>query len=125
MTRHRLRRGFTLVELLVTMAIIVALAAMAIMVSTFALDRDRSVQALNQLQGSAQIARSRAHADGLPYGIRLINNGGGQSVAFQLIQSPPVFVPNTPGGAADPTRWVQFEYAIEPNRGLARRPRSV
>ena len=117
MTRRTCRRGgFTLIELLVTIAIIVALTAMTMMFSVWSLDRNRAAAAVNQLTGAANIARSRAHRDGLPHGIRLIANPANPRIAtaFQYIQSPAVYVPNL-AGPADPSRFVQFEYTLDAN----------
>jgi prepilin-type N-terminal cleavage/methylation domain-containing protein len=109
--RHR-RGGFTLIELLVVMAILIALTLMTIMVSTWSLDRDRAATAVNQLSGAAEVARSRAYAEGLPYGIRIVNNATQQAIAFQYIQSPAVFV-FSQTGPADPTRYVEFAYTLD------------
>jgi prepilin-type N-terminal cleavage/methylation domain-containing protein len=114
MTRRTRRRGgFTLIELLVTIAIIAGLTAMTMMFSVWSLDRDRAASAVNQLTGAANTARSRAHRDGLPHGIRLIVNSGNPRVTtVQFIQSPAVYVPNL-AGPTDQSRFVQFEYTLD------------
>jgi len=124
MTRRAPRRGgFTLIELLVVMAIVVALAGVTIVIAWSALDRDRAAAAVNKVTGSMQIARSRAHRDGLPHGVRLINNGNNLVTAYQFIYSPPVFLPAAQGFTPGPTSvnspYLEFQYTLEitdPNR---------
>jgi hypothetical protein len=104
----------------VTIAIIIVLAAMTIMVSSWALDRDRSGTAATQIQGAMQITRSRAHRDGVPHGIRLIDNGNQFATTFQYIHSPPV-ITQSPLGRADPTRFVQFDYTLDAQNQVTNR----
>jgi prepilin-type N-terminal cleavage/methylation domain-containing protein len=118
MTRHARRRGgFTLIELLVTIAIIVGLMGMTMMFSVWSLDRNRAAAAVNQLTGAANIARTRAHRDGLPHGIRLIDNGNRLATTAQYIQSPAVFLASAPGALPGPTHvaspYLQFEYTLD------------
>lgn len=113
----RQRRGFTLIEMLVVMALIAMLAAMAMVIAPGAMDKDRSAAAVSQLQSALQIARARAVRDGLPRGVRLVWNNFAQLTEYQYIESPPVFVPN-PGGptglapiyAAGSAPYVQLNY---------------
>ena len=126
MTRRAPRRGgFTLIELLVVMAIVVALAGVTIVIAWSALDRDRAAAAVNKVTGSMQIARSRAHRDGLPHGVRLINNGNNLVTAYQFIYSPPVVLPAAPGFTPGPTSvnapYLQFEYTLDPGSQVATR----
>ncbi len=66
------RTGFTLIELMVVMAIIAFLSAMVLLVAPSVLDKDRARDAATQLQGAIQNARMRAMRDGLPRGVRLL-----------------------------------------------------
>jgi prepilin-type N-terminal cleavage/methylation domain-containing protein len=114
------RRGFTLVELLVVMALIATLAALAMIVAPGIMEKDRSVDAVNQLEGWLQISRARAQRDRLPRGVRLIVDPNKadplQVTEAQYIESPPVFVPNPDGPGANPmsTGRVVFGYTTNP-----------
>lgn len=99
------RGGFTLIELLVVLALIVALAGMALLVVPAALERDRTVDAVAQVQNWLQIARARALRDGRPHGVRFIleqypvpqappNHLILISRSAQYIEMPPVLLPN-------------------------------
>lgn len=113
MTRTADRRGFTLVELLVAMAIIVALASMALLVVPAALDQDRTTDAAASVRQWLMIAKSRAARDNLPRGVRLIVDAT-KPVANQLLvtdlqytEAPPVMIPklmdpNNPNNSIPP-----------------------
>jgi len=100
----RLRAGFTLIEMLVVMAVIVTLAAIALVVVPGILDQDRTTDAAGLTRQWLTIAKVRAGRDGLPRGVRLIvaldpNNPAKTDPRFvtelQYTESPPVLVPNT------------------------------
>lgn len=119
------RRGFTLVELLVVMALIAGLAAMAMVVAPAALNKDRTASAVSQIQGALQIARARAIRDNQPRGVRFIYNPDPSKPAgfdpnwvteYQYIEMTPMVVPN-PGGpigvapyATTTPPYVEFDY---------------
>lgn len=65
------RRGFTLVEMLVVMAIILALAAITLAFLPTALDKDRVTRGTGNLQSWLGIAKQWAARDNAPRGIRL------------------------------------------------------
>jgi type II secretory pathway pseudopilin PulG len=110
-TRGAARRGgFTLIEMLVVIGLIIALAAIVVAVGPGALEKDRAVAAVNQLQGALQIARSKAVRDGLPRGVRLLANGT-LAAEYQYIEAPPVYVPNPAGPGAD--IHVDFNYSVD------------
>jgi prepilin-type N-terminal cleavage/methylation domain-containing protein len=131
MIRHRQRRGFTLVEMLVVMAIIVLITAGAMLVVPGALNRDRSTDAVTSLRGWLEIAQARAARDGAPRGLRLIVDPTKPTATEQLwvteaqyIESPPVllFNPNPPypngiTSTFQPHPWtprVEFLYTLAP-----------
>jgi len=139
MIRSKSRRGFTLIELMVTMALIAFLAALAMVVAPAVLEKDRSVDAVSNLQGWLEISRARAARDRLPRGVRLIVNPVTlQATEAQYIESPPVLVfninppyPNsgvyTPNGVLNPgipgaqinplSARVEFTYTVAPGPG--------
>src|SRR4051812_44363010 len=109
MTPATRRPGFTLVELLVAMAIIIALAAIALMVVPSALDQDRTTDAASSVRQWLMIAKSRAARDQAPRGVRLLiapnpqvpakNSALGALLVTELqyTEAPPVIVPNPAG----------------------------
>lgn len=108
MTRfHRVRRGFTLVELLVAMGVILVLTGLALVVVPGILDQDRTTDAAGLTRQWLMISKNRAGRDGLPRGVRLIvaadpNNPNKSSPYFvtelQYTEMPPVLVPNPLNG---------------------------
>lgn len=66
------RRAFTLVELLVVMALVVVLLGIAILVVPSVLDYERSSQGASMLQGWLMTAQQRAVLDRAPRGLRLL-----------------------------------------------------
>lgn len=72
-TTHPLRRGFTLVEMLVAMALAIVVLGLAIGISqTGAFDSYKTVGAADKLSQWMLVAKSRALRDKAPRGIRLI-----------------------------------------------------
>jgi prepilin-type N-terminal cleavage/methylation domain-containing protein len=66
------RRGFTLLELLVVIALMMTLAAIALLVSPRLSEDQRSVRSADLVSGWLLISKQRALRDQLPRGIRLI-----------------------------------------------------
>jgi prepilin-type N-terminal cleavage/methylation domain-containing protein len=103
MTRARItaaRRGFTLVELLVSMAVIIALASLALMVVPAAIEQDRTTDGATLLRQWLMISKSRAARDNLPRGVRLIVDpakGANQFLVTELqyTEAPPVIIPRS------------------------------
>lgn len=119
MTRHtpgRRAAGFTLVELLVAMAVIVVLATIAIAVVPSAIEQDRTADAAATIQQHLIIAKARATREQNGRGIRFILDGGLNdpirasaqgadgvryggfySTEMQYIEAAPTLVPNPLG----------------------------
>lgn len=68
------RSGFTLVELLIVMSILVVAAVIVIPFISSSNDRDLVPRAARFLHGGVLQARSRAQLEGAPCGIRLLPN---------------------------------------------------
>lgn len=97
------RPGFTLVELLVAMGIIVLLAAIAVAVVPEALSRDRTTDGATTVRQILTIAKARALRDNLPTGVRfltgtdpgnLAKTDGRWATEVQYVQQPPPLVPS-------------------------------
>ena len=121
MTRHTpgRRAGFTLVELLVAMAVIVVLATITIAVVPSAIEQDRTTDAAATIRQHLMIAKARATRENNGRGIRFILDGGSAdpvrisagaplapggflSTEMQYIEAAPTLVPN-PLGLTRPT----------------------
>ncbi len=95
------RAGFTLVELLIVLGIILVLAALAVAIVPRYNERQRSLNGAAQLQSWLAIARQTAKRDRVPSGIRFqpsSSAGAGYVTDMQYIQQPDDFDP--PGSAA-------------------------
>ena len=69
---RNVRTGFTLVELLAVMGIIIVLASIAAMVVPAAVSQDRTTDGAALTRQYLMIAKNRAARDGQPRGLRLI-----------------------------------------------------
>lgn len=105
------RAGFTLVELLVAMTVIVVLAAIAIAVVPSAMDSDRTTDAAATVRQHLMIAKARATRENNGRGIRFIvttdpntpaRTRDAWSTEMQYIEAAPTIVPN-PFGLTRPT----------------------
>ena len=101
------RPGFTLVELLVAMAVIVALAAIALIVVPDVLTQDRTTDGAGTVRQTLMIAKARALRDKGPRGVRFLVGSDPSNLAkynagatgqlwvteMQYIEKPPPLVP--------------------------------
>lgn len=117
----RARRGFTLVEMIIVIAIMLLLIGLAAGLSPRMQDRKKMNQAIESVQGALLIAKQRAKRDKMPTGIRLQPGTGGNGYYVQElipIQQPDDYTTGKiqpargAGGQAAPLgRTVQFSGA--------------
>jgi prepilin-type N-terminal cleavage/methylation domain-containing protein len=85
-----LQAGFTLIELMVVIALILVLTAIAVFIVPSMFGQQRASEGASQLQGWLLIAKGRALRDQAPRGIRLNIQAGNQFVTdLQYIEQPP------------------------------------
>ncbi|MFO0799016.1 MAG: prepilin-type N-terminal cleavage/methylation domain-containing protein [Gemmataceae bacterium] len=130
MTRHRSgrRAGFTLVELLVAIAIIVVLAAISAAVLPSIVEQDRTTDAAATIRQHLMIAKARATRENNGRGIRFILDSGLSdpsrlsgvdasgfvygallSTEMQYIEAAPTIVPNPLGLTGPNDAYVEFD----------------
>lgn len=119
------RPGFTLVELLVVMAVVIALAALALLVVPDALTQDRTTDGAGTVRQTLMIAKARALKEGAPRGVRFlvgtdpVNPSKTEprwATEMQYIEQPPPLAP------AGPTEYIEFAFARDTNGNLATTP---
>ena len=119
------RPGFTLVELLVAMAVIVALAAIALVVVPDVMTQDRTTDAAGTVRQTLMIAKARALRDGAPRGVRFLVGTDPSNVAktdgrwateMQYLEQPPPLVP------AGLNESIEFVFSLDPGGNLATTP---
>jgi prepilin-type N-terminal cleavage/methylation domain-containing protein len=109
MSNRRLsRRGFTLVELLVAMGILLFLAALAVYLLPRMQDNIKVAQAGERLQGWLLNARQRGKRDQLPTGLRLVYDANGLVTQLLYIQQPDDYAQGRYAGAAVDPFTAQF-----------------
>ena len=98
-TQHPRRAGFTLVELMVAMALAVILAGLAVGVvySTGAIGSQRVVGAADRVSGWLMTAKQRAIRDGNAQGVRFYLDGNTVTEAQYIEKPPQPIVPNSDG----------------------------
>lgn len=128
-TQHR-RTAFTLVELLVVLAIIVGLLGLVAAVAPRFGERQRPSQGAGQLQSWLNLAKSRALRDQRPRGIRLnpifnVNPAASYITEVQFIELPEVFtggrlwIPYNTGATADRFTYVLLQGVELPTQSTA------
>ncbi len=89
------RRGYTLVELLVVMGLIILLAALALGISQSGmLGSQKVISASDRTSQWLLISKQRAIRDQAPRGVRFYSNPAGGFTEAQYIESPEAWVPN-------------------------------
>ena len=127
-TKSGPRAGYTLVELLVVMSLIILLAALALGISqTGMFGSQKVISASDRASGWLLISKQRALRDGAPRGVRFFSTPGNPNTftEAQYIESPEVWVPNPAqegnagqGGTAGGARIVfVYEWTPSPMTG--------
>ncbi len=123
--QSRARRGVTLVELLVVMALIAGLAALALMIAPGIANQDNTLKGTADIQAALKISQGMAAAAKLPRGVRLLGPPTTSTTPsfvteLQYLECPPVMVPNqTPLAPGAPGPYVQFTYTATTKSGGA------
>jgi type II secretory pathway pseudopilin PulG len=86
------RPAFTLVELVVVIGIILALAALTIMIFPRLQDSTRVAKGADVVQGQVYLAKQLALRDQLPRGVRLLQDSSGYFTSLQLIEQPAPYI---------------------------------
>ena len=117
--RHAVRRGFTLVELLVVMGLIVVLAGLAVAVSeSGAFGSQKVVSGADRVSGWLLISKARAVRDGKPRGVRFLfaRDAGGNLLPgpvvreAQYVEVPDAYVPPAAPGSGTAPPFIAFVY---------------
>src|SRR5882724_4528293 len=83
--------GFTLVELLVAIGLLLVLATLAVLIIPTINNNQQATQAGTQVQQTLEIAKQSAMRDRAPRGLRLIPSSGGsfQVIDLIMLEQPP------------------------------------
>ncbi|QJW97477.1 prepilin-type N-terminal cleavage/methylation domain-containing protein [Frigoriglobus tundricola] len=113
----QVRRGVTLVELLVVLALVTALAALALMIAPSIVNQDNTLKGTADVQAALKISQGMAAAARVPRGVRFLAPSSVPNISpslvteLQYIECPPVMVPNpSPLTPNAPNAYVQFTY---------------
>jgi prepilin-type N-terminal cleavage/methylation domain-containing protein len=106
--------GFTLVEMLVALTIIVVLATLAVAILPRALETQKAGDAAGEIQSALQIVRNRAMRDRLPTGLRIeFDPNGLKARELRTIQQPPDWSPTSPFSASPRTITVTETWTLD------------
>jgi prepilin-type N-terminal cleavage/methylation domain-containing protein len=118
------RPAFTLVELVVVIGIVLVLAALTIMIFPRLQDSTRVAKGADVVQGQVFLAKQLALRDGLPRGVRLIQDPSDNLVhSLQIIEQPmPYLTGQVTGISAFPpppgqTSWL-VQFGQDPKTGV-------
>jgi prepilin-type N-terminal cleavage/methylation domain-containing protein len=93
---ERLRAGFTLVELIVAITILLVLATIAVLFVPRTQEQEKAASGARQLFGWLQMAKTRAMTDRAPRGVRLLpytgDASGMQVRELQFIEQPANYI---------------------------------
>ena len=96
------RRGFTLVELMVAIVIIIILATITVLFLPNVNEQTRAARGADQVQGWLLLAKQWALRDQSPRGLRAVEDppGSGLVRSFVYVEQPEVLVPRVNGNVA-------------------------
>jgi prepilin-type N-terminal cleavage/methylation domain-containing protein len=110
-SRLRARRGFTLIELFVVMALTAALGALTLGLLPGIVNKDNTLKATAEVQGALRIAQGHAASAKRPRGVRFLTNGNGVATEMQYLEAPEVVVSDLRVLVQGrPQPYVQFNY---------------
>jgi prepilin-type N-terminal cleavage/methylation domain-containing protein len=92
LTPRRSRRGFTLIEMMVVVGILILLATLAVAFVPRVQEKERPRRAADQLQGWLLITKQWAKRDRAPRGLRLFRPADNNVVELAYLEQPPDFV---------------------------------
>lgn len=110
--KHASSRGFSLIELLVVVAITLVVAAMAMPNIIAAIDNVKLRGAMSEVAGALQQARQRSVRDNRPYPVRTEFGGAAELVYIDLNGNQARDVLNLPGRNPEPEPVVQLARGV-------------
>ncbi len=110
----RQRRGFTLVEVLVAIGLLVLIAALALPVALTNTTGARAQTAERQLRLSPSVARAEAQVAGVPVGLMLQPSDDARSLSVAIVREPDMRSDRPADLAADPDDVATWPTVAEP-----------
>jgi prepilin-type N-terminal cleavage/methylation domain-containing protein len=122
--RHRRAAGFTLVELLVSVTVILVLAGIAAIVAFSGVTDSHAVTGnSDRLSGWLLQSRAKAKRDGSPAGVRFIVDADGFIRTAQYIEVPEPYIPNRTNSARG--LHLAFSYRLQNGQPLSSMTREL